>query len=196
MRTNISRDFYVPAGATKFADKASSAVVYAYTNTDGEPCAVAFHGKASKPAWRFRFRNEAQRAKRAAEHFQRIQAWEDRRASHRSSRTAFKHSFKVGDVFKTCWGYDQTNVEFFECTAVKGKMIEVREIAQEAVEDGSLAFSGRCVPMLGKYIGEPLRRRPSQYGVRIDNVRSASLYEPEIIAGAKVFQPASYSWGH
>ncbi len=40
---------------------------------------------------------------------------------------------KVGDIFATSWGYDQTNVEFYEIVKVSktGKSVTAHEIEQE-----------------------------------------------------------------
>jgi len=57
-RITSPRIAYIPAGSVKVADKQSDAVVYLYTNSGDHMCAVAFHGKANKPDWKFRFRSE------------------------------------------------------------------------------------------------------------------------------------------
>lgn len=49
------------------------------------------------------------------------------------------HDVKVGDVFYTSWGYDQTNVNFFQVIALKGKCSAiVREVALERIKDNSI----------------------------------------------------------
>ena len=40
------------------------------------------------------------------------------------------YGIKVGDVFYSSWGYDQTNVNFFQVVEIKEKMVKIREIAQ------------------------------------------------------------------
>lgn len=40
---------------------------------------------------------------------------------------------KVGDIFEMSWGYDQTNVNFFQVTRVSSKGVFVREVAQSPV---------------------------------------------------------------
>lgn len=49
------------------------------------------------------------------------------------------HDVKVGDVFCASWGYDQTNVNFFQIIALKGKCSAiVREVALERTKDDSI----------------------------------------------------------
>lgn len=195
MRNQHKREFYMPKGALKVQDKHSSAVAYLYTTSNGKPAATGFRGRADKPAFRCYYFTEQQREKAIARHFEGEQRREQSRAKDAAERMAFKHNYKVGDLFKTCWGYDQTNVEYFECVEVKGAMIVVREISCEATYDGQ-NMSGRKVPAPGAFKGKPLLRRPNKFGVRIDKVRHASFIEPNIVAGVKVYQSAHYSDGH
>ena len=47
----FTRDFYIPKGAIKIADKASDGIVYIFRSAKARPAAMAFHGKAVKPDW-------------------------------------------------------------------------------------------------------------------------------------------------
>jgi archaellum component FlaF (FlaF/FlaG flagellin family) len=42
------------------------------------------------------------------------------------------HGIEVGQIYYNSWGYDQTNVNFYMITSVKGQKIEFVEIAQNA----------------------------------------------------------------
>ena len=44
---------------------------------------------------------------------------------------------KVGDVFHSCWGYDQTNTEFYKVVSISktGKSAKVVQVAAEAIGD-------------------------------------------------------------
>ena len=46
-------------------------------------------------------------------------------------------SIKVGDVFHSCWGYDQTNTEFYKIVSISktGKSAKVVQVAAEAIGD-------------------------------------------------------------
>lgn len=46
------------------------------------------------------------------------------------------YGIKVGDVFCSSWGYDQTNVDFFQVVEIKEKMVKIREIAQKVTYQG------------------------------------------------------------
>lgn len=66
---------------------------------------------------------------------------------------------RIGDLFYGSWGYEQTNIDFFEVVALKGKHTAVlREIAREYI--GGYSMQGRVRPCRGEYIGD------EQYTVR------------------------------
>jgi hypothetical protein len=76
------------------------------------------------------------------------------------------HVPKVGDVYATSWGYDQTNVEFYQITKVSpsGKTVSAQEIGQEIrgtdgepidVESrfyGARAGTGRVFPRVDAFV--------------------------------------------
>jgi len=54
-------------------------------------------------------------------------------------------------------------------------------------------MQGRCVPVPGRYIGEPFRRRAQKDSIKIDSVRYASRVKYDEVAGVKVYQASHYS---
>lgn len=204
------RSFYIPKGAVKVADKQSDAVAYVYTGRNGKPAALVFSGKADKPAWQFWFRTAAAREQRVREFFDNVRAHKARAEQNRAERKAFRHNVQVGDIYRTCWGYDQTNVEFFEVVEVRGKYAILRELQMVTRDNGQ--GSENCVPQSGKYRepryqgderGQPLRRLIQQSGthgtrIKIDEVRDAWPWG-ERVAGAVIGRPVSqtaFGWGH
>lgn len=80
---------------------------------------------------------------------------EERKQTKKQARDNFANPYKVGDLFYTSWGYDQTNVDWFECVEVGARSVVLREIAQS--QEYTTWASGSCSPKEGKYIGEPFR---------------------------------------
>jgi len=65
----------------------------------------------------------------------------------------------IGDIFSTCWGYEQTNVEFYEVVSLHGtKTVGLREIARQVVEETSWC-STDVRPVPGKFIDEEVHKR-------------------------------------
>lgn len=180
----LTRERYIPQGAMKIADKQSDAVAYIYTNAKQQPCARVFFGKQTKPVVHCYFRNAPDRERAVMRAFQDRRERQERVVASRKQRTA-ENKLEVGDILSTCWGYDQTNREFYEVTEVNGKFVMIREIAQAREEMGFM--SGRCAPQQGQFIGEPMRKLV-QWGdsVSICSFITARKWNTETVAGVKV----------
>jgi hypothetical protein len=206
----VGREFYIRKGSVKVADKLSDAVAYLYTSIRGKPSATVFFGKQSKPVADYCFRSDDERTKHVTELFHRRRAHAEKVKANREEDKAFEHSVQVGDIFRTCWGYDQTNVEFFEVVEVRGKFAILRELTQVSESNGY--GEDRCVPQSGAYLqprhdrdnrGLPIRRLiqrgyQDQPRIKIDECRTASPWGNRI-AGAVVggaVSKTSSGWGH
>lgn len=196
MRTQLPRELFIPKGARKVTHKHSQAVAYIYTDSRGRPCARLFYGRQSKPVWSYYFRTEEERARRVERGFAHYADYEQRQAERRAARKAKGRGVEVGDVLKTCWGYEQTNIEWFQITRLIGQsMVEIREIACDASETQWL--QGKTVPLVDQFTGEPLRRVARDGAVKIDDVRTAWLEKPIAdIGGRKIYAAAHYTAYH
>ena len=177
---------WIPEGSTEQKHPEGLGVVYCYERpsrhrVETEWLAVAYIGKGEKPSWHIAYRTEERRAADIAEFWRNLEGHRERMAERRKVR-AMPTGAKVGDILHTSWGYDQTNVEYFEIVAVRGKVVDLRELAREVVcSTGSMSEVVR--PVQGKYLDKPALcgKRPSGYGkegdytVRIDDVRTAFL---------------------
>lgn len=73
----------------------------------------------------------------------------------------------VGDIFVDSWGYEQTNVDFYQVVAKPSpKTVIVREIACETVEDSMVSHGMACDvrPVRDQFIGEEMKKRIDKYG--------------------------------
>jgi hypothetical protein len=120
---------------------------------------------------------------------------EERKAQKAAAR-AKPHALQVGDVLRSSWGYDQTNIDYYEVTKLVGsQMVEVRRIACQSEETAHM--QGVSVPAPGHYIGEPKRCKVSDYGnrdsVKVSEVAHAYKMTPRIVGGVKVFNSSSWT---
>lgn len=191
----LTREFYIKPEAAKIEDQGSDAVAYTWerdTATGTRYIVMAFHGRAQKPDFHFYYRTAEERAAKVAKHFAGWAARKQAKVARKADKAAWQNPYKAGDMFRTCWGYDQTNVEWFEVVDVRGKHLIIREVAQE--REGTLRDQGVCVPVPGKYIGDPIRCLAQQGSIRIDRVRRGFFEEPQhVIGGKPVFHPASWT---
>lgn len=98
----------------------------------------------------------------------------------------------VGDVLVNSWGYEQTNVDYYQVTSLIGKSsVEIRPIAKDSTETGSMV--GVCTPILGRFTNNSMKKRViNGYCVRMD-YGFASRKDYQLIDGQKTFKPDRWS---
>lgn len=97
-------------------------------------------------------------------------------------RNFTNESIKVNDVFASQWGYEQTNVTFYQVVSLHGKQtVCVREIAAETSFDNK-QLTGTKKAKIGVFKGEPLKRRVRSYSdkpcIEIESFETAYLSDP------------------
>lgn len=131
-------------------------LVYGRTTERGTFVAMGFHGTASKADWHFQFRTELQRNDHVAKYIDGRKARVAMMAEIKAKRMA-AHSLVLGDILRATWGYDQTNVDYYEVVRVVGpRQVEIREIASATVSDDG-HWTGKCSPVAGQYKGPVTR---------------------------------------
>ena len=101
-----------------------------------------------------------------------------------------KITVKIGDVFKSSWGYDQTNVDFYQVTGLTSKGVKVRSIGGNETTTGMM--SGETTPVRDAFNGEEKFHVLKFYGCeayfRINSYSSAYI---------TTWDKKHYcSWGH
>jgi hypothetical protein len=127
---------------------------------DGTPYCRIFRGKATKPYAHYRFRDTEKRAAFILQEKAKEQARIDHKAKRKAERASFRHTLKVGDILYASWGYDQTNIDFYQVVAVREKSVLLREIGQDKTETGWL--QGDCTPRKDDFVGEPVLKRVTE----------------------------------
>lgn len=151
---------YFPEGA-KIVEYADGAIVVGlYEYVDGAPCAIAYKGKAKKPFAHYRYRNAERRALAVEEWVKSYEAElarkEARKIEKKEATKAAAEAVKIGDVFSASWGYDQTNVDYYEVVGKRGSMVDLREIGLISVEGGGCDMCDYVVPAKGHYISDEI----------------------------------------
>ena len=153
-----NRESYIPDGAQAVPADGTDAAIYIYEG-DSAPYAITFHGRAQKPDWHYRFRNFAHRAARVAAFFDSRRSRAAINAEYKAQRTK-PRNLAVGDILCATWGYDQTNVDFYQVTALIGRAsVEIHNIAGRSENTGDM--TGQCWPARDAFIGDPMRKRVS-----------------------------------
>jgi hypothetical protein len=170
----MPRPSYLPPGVRDTPPETPSGTDLAIWKWEehGRLFAIAFAGRANKPLWHYSFRSDAHRQKRIDETIVQRKAHLKAKAERQRERRDYRHDYVVGDILNSSWGYDQTNVNFYEVTDVRGKMVVIREISQRRVSDD------RVTAAPGRFIGPPVRRKVSQGGsVKVTQSQHASKWD-------------------
>ena len=89
---------------------------------NGKWYAIAYSGKRTKSDWHYSFKTKEKLDTAIAELVNGLKQSRELKARLKAERLQ-PHDVKIGEVFKCSWGYDQTNVDFFEVTSVKGQWL-------------------------------------------------------------------------
>jgi|LSQX01.2.fsa_nt_gb hypothetical protein len=184
MTTTTIEGRWIPTGYSERTHESLPAVVYV---DEQNIRAIAYRGKSKKPAWNYRFQSAAHMESEIKTFFGDVAEAEAYKQERRDERKNFVSALIPGDIVYTSWGYDQTNVEFYEIIGKKNKRVTLREIRAKTTETGNM--SGHTIPLRGEFIGEPFTRLVSPgERVKIDNVSTGYPYGE----GRKI----SCSWYH
>ena len=185
MRNATFKQRYVPQGY-ELAFNHDNLGIQVYFNDNKGCYGLCFVGRAVKPTWHYRFKNAEQRQKQVSVTFERIQSWKDAKAARKAkaAEAQANHGVKVGDVFRSSWGYDQTNVDYYQVVAVGKKTATFCKIAQLSESDGFL--QGNCVPTPNQFIGKPfkklIQKSSAESGAYIKIYSFANAYKIEPVA--------------
>jgi len=196
-RFTLPRESYLPKevrGTPPNVDpQGTDLAIWTYESPNvrtGEPLllAIAFAAKQNKPMFHNSFRSEASRQaaiRDAIDSRKRVLEYKQKQLEERRN---YQHGIQVGEIYNTSWGYDQTNVDFYEVVEIRGKDILVREVAKREVStDKNVTM---VAPQQGKYVSGPVRARPTPGGSFKVDGHNAHKW-----SGKPVYETTS-GWGH
>lgn len=165
-----------------------------FANLD-RPVAIAYAGKRRKCDWHYTFSSRERLEKRVSDYVDaQLEAARVRR-ERKQKRVGFRHTLKVGDVLVCTWGYEQTNVDFYEVTRLVGHarvMVEARPISQLSNETDT--DRGFCVPLPGQYIGRAKRYRVAEGNrIKVESFAYARPAEYDEKDGERTYKPVRWT---
>lgn len=160
------------------ADAGITVIRYSGAKT-GKPAAAVYSGKSDKPLWDYFFGSEAAREQYIDHQVEKSKAAMSARQERAQTKRDFQHGLKDGDILYSSWGYDQTNVNFYEVVRTTEKGVAVREVASKVVREERGATYVVAVP--GRFIGAPLMKIPQTRSggvyVKISSSQTAYLWD-------------------
>lgn len=130
----------------------------------GRPAAIAYKGKAKRPFAHYFYRNELEREQAVdrwvTNYMSDVKRKEEAKARRKEANQKAIEAVQVGDIFASSWGYEQTNVCFYQVVEKKGSMAVLKEIAGSLVEAES-GMSGYKVPVKDAFLknAEPMKKK-------------------------------------
>ncbi len=99
----------------------------------------------------------------------RVKDKQERAEAKKKARTDFVNPYKVGDILYNSWGYDQTNVDFYQVVTVGKKSIKMRKICGETVEGSEGHDCCYLKPIKDKFYSEEVITKIIQVRVSYNN---------------------------
>lgn len=188
---NLENHGYTKPQVIKVLGAAKGCFVVLYQREDYF-YAEFWRSKRVKNAESYCFKTTAHRKQYVEKFITNCRKAEERRLE---SRKTVERGLEVGDVLSAMWGYDQTNYNYYQVTKLIGKtQVEVREISQ--MTEQTNLMQGKCAPVAGSFIGEPMKRVAKNGRVKICDVIRASKMDYKEIAGTRIYDAGHFSSYH
>lgn len=168
------------------------ALIIARIDGPRRPIVKAWRGKQSRPFAHYSFQDSERRERWIAALKESEDARQQYRATTKNKRaeelSAMMARLVPGTIVYASWGYDQTNIDYWQIVRRKGRTAWVRKIASWTVCESR--GSDTVAPDVGNFIGPESRHIIQPHGLTIGG-HSAWPTEP----GSTRNQTAS-GWGH
>ncbi len=138
-----------------------------------KPMMMVWRGKQKNPFSNYYYQSLEKREESMNTLKVRADEMAEYKEKKKEEKKAFTPDFEVGDIFYTSWGYEQTNVEFYQVIEKPTKHYAIiQEIAGNTETLGH--DYGRRTEIKDSFLDkEPIRRKVGQHGIRISSVRTA-----------------------
>lgn len=168
MRT--ARENYIPEGAQHTRHDDIKVDVYTYDLASGQPALLVFGGRRSKPDMFFKYSNEERREQALENYLASARKSLEFKKARRAERKA-PNTLEIGAILYTSWGYDQTNVDFYQVVDKPSEhYVVIRPVSQSTVRsNGSMDY---VVPVEGSFTDNGKRvKADANNSVRISDGR-------------------------
>ena len=116
-----------------------------WTNEKGNPMLRVYKGESGKPVSHYYYHNEIGRQEAVERLKKSADAREKMMTDRKEARKNLVNSFDVGNILTSSWGYEQTNVDFYEVVEVTNKSVRIEKIGSSTIENND-SYGLRVVP--------------------------------------------------
>lgn len=166
-------DRFIP----EYTDKIEQADFVVYMNKEKKN-AIAYTGRKVKRDFFYKFETVEKMedyclkwALKTAKYFDKINEEKER-----TKNIVASDHFKIGDIVFNSWGWEQTNIDYYQVVEITGKKIKVMELMEEREETGFM--SGHSVPKKDNFVkdGKHYLLSLKFYGDQVYIVNPESFY--------------------
>lgn len=175
----------IPKGFLETIYQDQNSVIY--TRETPNIVAIGFSGKRSKPDFNYGFKNFMGRKTFIDRYLKRLDDIKADKEKRKQDRLSYVHTLEVGDILVCSWGYEQTNVDFYQVVRLVGKTIAIiREIESTHLDEAGCGMSGIKMPVKDAFSGEEMVKKIGKGNyVRITSFAWASPWNGK---------PCRYNW--
>lgn len=190
----MTREFYIPKGSKEIKAAKTDAVAYVEDWECGTKyTAMVFGGKRSKYDKYYGFKTKEARDDYVIKYFTDQEnlalskkKWaEDKKAQAEENQA----NYQVGDILVSSWGYDQTNIDYYQVIERTAKMATIQKICKEFLDSG-YPSEDKVIPLKDAFVGKPKKKKIGTYGITLSSYETASLWD-----GKPDYETAA-GWGH
>lgn len=178
---------YIPTGYTKVTyKKPVDAVAYVQINYQGEgrskgkSFAIGYSGNSKNHDFHYSFKSAEIMQEKLAKWFEACIEREESRIKRRVEAKNETHDLLEGEILVSTWGYDQTNVDFYQVVKViSDKTVIIQEIQDMSIDENKCYMQDYRYPCRDQFVGKPMKKRARGNGVKIESFAWASRWNYE-----------------
>lgn len=167
-----------------------------FKESNGKFYSLGFRGRAINSSFNYVFRTEEDREKHLNSFFRSINEDSVRKVARKSQQQQ-PSVLKVGDILYTSWGYDQTNIDFFQVIKTSGiRTVDLVRINSRRIESLS-DYTDNLMPMKDSFITEGYQSKENgTYRVKNGNTVSINGYKNAWLWDGKSKNQTAPGYGH
>jgi len=169
--------------------------IYSY-ELNGKLIGLGFGGKRGKPDFYNSFSTPERRSEYINNYVKRVVDRHEQTVARKKEQTK-PHTLVEGDILECSWGYDQTNIDFFQVTeVVSPRTVKIRGIQSQCI--GNQSYQDKIVPVKDAFFPEGHYKFGKEQTKRVNSSNSVSIYSFASASkwdGRPAYQTAS-GYGH
>lgn len=138
-----------------------------------QPVIKAWQGRQSRPYVHHIFRTALEREQWIQKHKDSddaiLRARAERKAEEVARLATMRETIQVGTLLHYSWGWEQTQCDYFQVIKRSGSFVTIRPIKAATVPGSEGNMSEMQTPCPDQFFGEPMRKRITPYGVKMDH---------------------------